>query len=179
VSESAMPSLIRHAQATLAEVGAGGAEDLLVHLASVADPRKARACGPGLALLLTVAAAAVLAGARSFTAIGEWAADASQDVFGGAGRGPLPADGSLRRPHEATVRRALRTVDADELDRAVSAWLAARRTVSMTATPRPAAALDGKTIRGARDHADPADRAHTGQPCRAQRRDRVGAAAGL
>jgi hypothetical protein len=47
-----------------------------------------------LVAILALAAAAVLAGARSFTAIAEWAADAPQPVRAalGARRDPSPAD---------------------------------------------------------------------------------------
>ena len=39
------------------------------------------ACGHRLAVILGLAVCAVLAGARSFTAIAEWAADADQDTL--------------------------------------------------------------------------------------------------
>src|SRR5262245_11123179 len=56
--------------------------------------------------------------------------------------------GQYVTPDEATLRRTLRSVDPDEVDRLVAAFLAARR-------PSPAAdddslravALDGKTVR--------------------------------
>ncbi|MGP3963499.1 transposase family protein [Nonomuraea sp. 3N208] len=47
---------------------------LLDHLRQVPDPRDRRGIRHALASILAVAAAAVLAGARSFTAIGEWTA---------------------------------------------------------------------------------------------------------
>jgi hypothetical protein len=158
VSESATPSLVRHAQATPAEVGCSdGCAGLLAHLATVADPRLRRGVRHRLVSLPTIAAAAVLAAARSFTAIGEWAADASQEALAALGVRPYGRTGRHVVPHEATVRRALQTVDADQLDRAVATWLSAtcRPTVSKTAPVKPAAALDGKTIPGARDHDDP------------------------
>jgi hypothetical protein len=55
--------------------------DLLTHLASITYPRKSPRVRHTLASLLAVAAAAVLAGPGSLTSIGEWAADASQDVL--------------------------------------------------------------------------------------------------
>ena len=45
-------------------------------LAAVADPRAHRGVRHRLAVILALAVCAVLAGARSFTAIAEWAADA-------------------------------------------------------------------------------------------------------
>lgn len=100
MSQSAMPSLTRHAQAAADEVvDVADCGDLLSCLATVSDPRKRRGVRHGWASLLTVAAAAVLPGARSLTAIGEWAADASQEVLARArgtaqrARRPVPATG--------------------------------------------------------------------------------------
>jgi predicted transposase YbfD/YdcC len=152
-----MPSLIRHAQTT--PTGAGDARDLLAHLSTVTDPRKPRGVRHALASLLAVSVAAVLAGARSFTAIGEWAADASQDVLAALGARRCDRTASRIPPHEATVRRALQAVDADELDRVVAAWLSPHPPTTAANGLLPAAALDGKTIRGARDHSDSDDRA--------------------
>jgi len=153
-----MPSLIGHAQTT--PTGAADARDLLAHLAAVTDPRKPRGVRHALASLLAVSVAAVLAGARSFTAIGEWAADASQEVLAALGARRCDRTGRRIAPHEATVRRALQAVDADELDRVVAAWLTAHPPTTAAAKGLlPAAALDGKTVRGARDHSDPDDRA--------------------
>jgi DDE_Tnp_1-associated len=75
---------------------------------------------------LAVAAAAVLSGARSFAAIGEWAADASQQVLAALGVRRNRRSGGYVAPDEATIRRVLQAVDADALDEAVAAWLAGR-----------------------------------------------------
>lgn len=159
MSESAMPTLLRHAHATPGAVTVCGG-DLLAHLGTVADPRRRRGVRHRLTSLLAVAAAAVLAGARSFAAIGEWAADASQEVLAALDVRHCPRTGRHVAPDEATVRRALQAVDPDQLDGAVGAWLAARRPVAQgDTTVKPAVAVDGKTVRGARDHADPDDRA--------------------
>ena len=55
--------------------------DLLVHLAAVPDPRGRRGRRYPLPAVLAVAVCAVLAGARSLTAIGEWAAEAPPQVL--------------------------------------------------------------------------------------------------
>src|SRR5690349_19317931 len=73
---------------------------LLDLLAQVPDPRKRRGRRHPLAGLLAVGVAAVIAGSRSFAAIGQWAADADPDVLAalGADRG--------RRTSDVTIARA-------------------------------------------------------------------------
>ncbi len=148
-----MPNLIHHVDSAAAGrvVDAEGCDDLLGHLSSVPDPRKRRGVRHALPCLLGIAAAAVLAGARSFTAIGEWAADASQQVLACLGVRRHPRTDRYVAPNEATVRRALQVVDADALDDAIALWLA-RRDPHGHADDGvvDAVALDGKTVRGAR-----------------------------
>jgi predicted transposase YbfD/YdcC len=114
---------------------------LLDLLAQVPDPRKRRGRRHPLAGLLAVGVAAVIAGPRSFAAIGQWAADAGPDVLAvlGAARGPA---------EESTFRRAFALVSADILDRVLGAWLWTR---AVRAGGRLVIAIDGKTVRGARN----------------------------
>jgi len=58
----------------------------------------------------------VLAGARTYVAIAEWAHDLPVSVRVRLGMG-------RRAPSESTLRRILQAVDADALDRVVSSWL--------------------------------------------------------
>jgi hypothetical protein len=67
---------------------AGQCPSMAGYLAQVPDPRDPRGVRHTLTSLLLVAVAAVLAGARAFTEIGEWAADAPAQVLGAPG-GPL------------------------------------------------------------------------------------------
>ncbi len=67
---------------------------LLDLLAQVPDPRKRRGWRHPLAGLLAAGIAAVAAGARSFAAIGQWAADAGPEVLAGLGAARGPADES-------------------------------------------------------------------------------------
>ena len=88
---------------------------LLPVLAAVPDPRARRGVRHRLAVILGLAVCAVLAGARSFTAIAEWAADADQ-----ATRDALGITGVV--PCESTFRRTLQNLDADALDEAAGSW---------------------------------------------------------
>ncbi len=104
-------------------------------LSSVRDPRKPRGVRYGLAGILVLAICAVLAGAKSFAEIAEWAAD--------TGRKPLSAAG-IKVPHVTTIQRVLARVDGDAFDTALGAWVGAQ--------VKPAViALDGKEVRGAKN----------------------------
>src|SRR2546429_1305849 len=70
-----------------------------------AAPRPGR-CARGGGVL-AVAVCAVLAGAKSLSAVGEWAADAPPQGLLSLGIRPDPLTGGGRAPDEATVRRGL------------------------------------------------------------------------
>jgi predicted transposase YbfD/YdcC len=128
---------------------------LLDHLAQITDPRHRRGRRHALATVLAVAAAAVLAGATSLAAIGEWAADAPEPVLAALGVRRHPLRGVWWPPAEATVRRVLARVDPDALDRAIGAWLASQHPPPPPHPPRQAVAVDGKTLRGSGHHPNP------------------------
>jgi hypothetical protein len=122
--------------------GAGGLMDLLQ---AVPDPRHRRGVRHPVRTVVALAICAAVAGARSFTAIAEWA------------RGLSPAAlrrlGATRRtpPSEPTIRRVLQRVDADQLDAQLGPWLlrvAAPRGVGLS--------VDGKTLRGGHARGQPA-----------------------
>lgn len=102
--------------------------------------------------LLCAAAGAVLAGARSLIAIGEWIDDAPQSVLGLLGFPADPLTGVRPTPHAATVRRLLQRLDGDALDAAIGAFLQARgQSWQPDEAPKlRAVAVDGKTVRGSR-----------------------------
>jgi predicted transposase YbfD/YdcC len=131
---------------------------LLAYLASVPDPRATRGRRHPLVAILGLAAAAVLAGARSLAAIAEWAADAPQPVRAALGA-RRDAPGHFAVPAEATIRRTLSRLDVDALAAAVGAWLADRDRGPGPARAgrRRAVAVDGKTLRGAHPHAPDGD----------------------
>jgi DDE_Tnp_1-associated len=125
---------------------------LLDHLAQIPDPRHRRGRQHPLGAVLAVAVAAVLPGARSLAAIGEWAADAPGPVLAALGARRDPLRRAWRPPGEATVRRVLARGDPDALDRAIGAWLAGQQRPPPQPAWRRAVAVDGKTLRGSGHH---------------------------
>lgn len=113
------------------------------------DPRDPRGVPHALAAVLTLSACAVLTGATSLLAVGEWIADPPTCVLERLGirRDPL-LPGRLV-PAESTVRRLLARVDGAALDRAVGRWPAGRRPKAAGATGLRGASVDGKSLRGA------------------------------
>jgi predicted transposase YbfD/YdcC len=135
--------------------------DLLKLFAGVADGR----AGPGrdhpVAAVLALAAAAVVAGMKGYTAITGWVADVPPpvlaDVYLRSGATPAPP------PSKNTIWRVVTGADAGAFDAAVGRWL-----MNLAGFTTPAAAshdtggddrpqalmqvrLDGKAVRGARD----------------------------
>ena len=114
--------------------GAGGLLDVLQ---AVPDPRHRRGIRHPVRTVVALAVCAAVAGARSFTAIAQWAQGLSAEA--------LRRLGATRRtpPSEPTIRRVLQAVDADALDAHLGPWL-------LQVAARPGAALRGagKTLRG-------------------------------
>jgi predicted transposase YbfD/YdcC len=137
--------------------------DLLRRFAAVSDGRGAQGRDHPVAVVLTLCAAAVLAGMRSFTAIAGWVADVPAEVLAQFYSRP----GAVF-PSKTTLWRVLTGADAAAVDAAVGVWLV-QRAVQRAAhapgsapaaagghpiTPGPglvAIAVDGKTVRGAID----------------------------
>lgn len=119
--------------------GAGGLMDLLQ---AITDPRKPRGVRHSVVSIVALATCACLAGARSFEAIAQWAAECSREALNRLGcRRPTP-------PSEPTFRRVLQQVDAGALDASLGAWLARQ-----TSLAGQGIAVDGKTLRGGHDGA--------------------------
>jgi predicted transposase YbfD/YdcC len=121
------------------------APGLLAYLATIRDPRARTGRRHPLVAILAMAAAAVLTGARSVTAIAEWAADAPQPVRAALGARRDAPDRWVV-PAEATIRRTLARVDPEALAAVTGAWLADRDRPGQRLR---AVAVDGKTLRGA------------------------------
>lgn len=128
------------------EVSGSELPDLLERLAQVPDPRDSRGVRHPLVTLLALTACAVLAGARSLLAVGEWVSDAPPALLERLGTVIDPLVPKRSWPAESTIRRLLARVDADALDHAVGAWLADRQTGKEGLR---GLAVDGKSLRGA------------------------------
>ena len=85
---------------------------LLAALAEIVDPRARRGVRHRLVVILGIGVCAVLAGARSFVAIAEWARDLTPSVWARLGVGRVS-------PSESAIRRTLQALDPDMLDRVV------------------------------------------------------------
>jgi hypothetical protein len=129
------------------QVAPGEVPGLLERLAEVPDPRDPRGVRHTLVVALALTACAVLAGARSLLAVGEWIADAPPQVLQAVGARADPLCPKRLLPAESTVRRLLARIDGDALDQAVGRWLADRR--PHRADGLHGLAVDGKSLRGA------------------------------
>ncbi|MGQ0774606.1 MAG: transposase family protein, partial [Pseudonocardiales bacterium] len=148
MSSSLIDQVSDHLPAGTRPVVLGGTEQgcLLGCLASVPDPRDQRGKRYELVGLLAMAVAAVLGGARSFYAIGQWVADAGQRTLKTLGARRDPDTGRYVGPDEAAVRRVCQDIDADAVDIAVGRWLAGR---VRRATAARARVGEKKPVKGA------------------------------
>jgi hypothetical protein len=134
---------------TLPIAGQGG---LLTVLEGLTDPRKKRGIRHSIAAILTMAAAATLAGNRGFRSVADWVADLPQDALARLGARKHRRTGRFIAPSEATIRRNVKNVDANHADELIGNWLftqvqAGRLAVGQVPT-RTALAVDGKTLKG-------------------------------
>jgi len=152
--------------------------DLFDHFAVLDDPRDQRWIAHPAAVVLTLCAAAVVAGMRSFTATAGWIADTPpwllHRLYDRCGKSPLT-------PSKTTIWQVITHADAAAVDAAVGTWLAARADIGVTIdatdepdpqpdprakqccpagtaeqqsdrlAPRTVLAVDGKRVRGAVD----------------------------
>lgn len=112
-------------------------------LSEVSDPRKKRGIRHTNLSVLAVAICAILSGELTFAAIGEWAANLTQDLLKRLGCRRHPETGKYIPPSEPTIRRILQKVNAEEVDRAVGKWLEIQANDG-------AVAVDGKVLRGSK-----------------------------
>jgi len=117
------------------------AATLVQLMTQIPDPRHRRGRRHRLAVVLVIAVAAVTAGARSLTGIGEWARDVGADLLD-----QVHLTGTV--PSEATIRRVIEALDAGVFARLCGAWTMLRwRQID----GQGVLAIDGKTVRRARN----------------------------
>ena len=134
--------------------------DLVDWFAKIDDPRHGKWVEHPLAAVLALCAGAVVAGNSSFTAIAGWVADVPADllavVYARCGNEYVPP----LAPSKSTVWRVVTEIDPGQVDAAISAWLLDRAEKAGSGRGNPAEekipplaelALDGKTLRGAKD----------------------------
>jgi hypothetical protein len=114
------------------------------------DPRRRHGIRHRIAVVLAFAVAAVTAGADSVTAIAGWAGDVPAEALQAPGA-RRDRRGRLVPPSLSTFRRVLRKLDGQALAAAFGAWLTAQVLADLADAPSLVIALDGKTVRGARD----------------------------
>jgi len=111
--------------------------------ADIPDPRRAQGRRHPLPVVLAIAAAAVLCGARGYKAISEWAEDLGQKA-----RARFRCrEGRYEVPSRTLIRDVLTRVDPVCLDRALQGWNA------QFAATDEGLAIDGKTMCNAIDEA--------------------------
>jgi predicted transposase YbfD/YdcC len=134
--------------------------DLLGLLAGVTDGRLGQGRDHPVAAVLALAAAAVVAGSRSFTAIAGWAADVPAEVLEDLYR-RCGAARPAAAPSKATIWRVVTGADAAALDAVAGSWLTERACAAGDLAssghggdedaPLIPVRVDGKTVRGARN----------------------------
>ncbi|MGW5780004.1 transposase family protein [Streptomyces sp. NPDC003863] len=128
-----------------APVGVAGLS-LVERLWLLPDPRRRRGVRHPFVAVLLVAASAVVAGARSYAAVGQWSANAPQRTLARPGARVVGALGVRVGPSAATIRRVIALVCPGGL-------------ADLTGTDPAGSdsiAVDGKTARGSRHGTSPA-----------------------
>ncbi len=157
MGKSAIPAAVPAPAASIVSLPVPGEGcDLLELLSGVPDGRTGQGRDHPVAAVLALAAAAVVAGMKGYTAISGWVADVPPPVLAGlylrCGAAPAPP------PSKTTIWRVLTGAGTEELDAAAGTWL-----MDLAGLAGPAAGeedcppalvqvrLDGKAVRGARN----------------------------
>ncbi len=131
---------------------AGGS--LLEYLAKVSDHRKPKGVRHDLAAILVVVVVARLSGADSVYAAAQFARTMPQQALARCGIRFGTRLGRYVPPSHKTIKRAVRKVDARAADEQMCAWLRAEAAAGRLTWRWRHIAVDGKTVRGARDGQD-------------------------
>ena len=119
---------------------------LLAFLATVPDPRSRHGQRHPLSAILALVCCAIMCGAKSYAAIGQWAQD--QDIT------LMHRLGFTRRPPKSGgIRKILIALDRGAFEHALTRWAEAllSRPIAAEASLPQAYALDGKSARGSFD----------------------------
>ena len=119
---------------------------LVERLRLLPDPRRRRGVRHPFVAVLLVAASAVVAGARSYAAVGQWSANAPQHALARLGARTVGALGVCVAPSAATIRRVITLACPGGLADLTGA----------DPTGSDSVAVDGKTARGSRHGTSPA-----------------------
>ncbi|MEU5348355.1 ISAs1 family transposase [Streptomyces sp. NPDC020766] len=119
---------------------------LVLRLRTLADPRHRRGKRHSFVSVLLIACSAVLTGARSFAAIGQWAQSAPQDALARLGTRAATVFDVRIAPSAATIRRVLNAACPGGLADLLGSDPAGAETL----------AVDGKSARGSRHGEIPA-----------------------
>jgi hypothetical protein len=122
----------------------GDADALHKALLTIPDCRMPRGIRHNKLAILSIAICATLCGATGFDAMAGWGQACSQKMLKRLRCRKKPGTDIYQAPSEPAIRRFLQAVDADAVDGAVSGW------VQSTVERGLVAAMDGKTLKGAR-----------------------------
>jgi hypothetical protein len=122
------------------------AGSLLSFLAAVPEPRSRHGRQHSLCAILALACCAIMCGAKSYTAIAQWARDQDIELMHRLGFTRKP-------PKMGGIRKVLIALNAKAFEDALNRWAESLlgRPVSSELLPPEAFALDGKTARGSFD----------------------------
>jgi hypothetical protein len=113
-------------------------------LLTIPDCRMPRGIRHNKLAILSIAICATLCGANTFDAMAGWGQACSQKMRKRLRCRKNPETGLYETPSEPAIRRFIQAVDAEAVDGAISGW------VQSTVERGLVAAMDGKTLRGAR-----------------------------
>lgn len=119
------------------------AQSLFARLEAIDDPRARRGLRHQQRSLLATILCAVISGAQGSTAIAEWVHRLPVAMLRRL-RCRRANDGSYECPSEPTIRRMLKCIDIEQLERQLGGWLQTQ------ASSKEPVALDGKVLRGTR-----------------------------
>src|SRR3954469_10482787 len=117
---------------------------LLSFLAEIPDPRSRHGRRHPLTAILALVCCAIMSGAKSYAAIGQWGQD--QDIA------LMHRLGFTRTPPKAGgIRKVLIALDKARFEDALTRWAESRRGQHRAAAVLEALAMDGKSLRGSFD----------------------------